>query len=103
MPSFETAQNALVGAAFCKGKLCSGNKPHPSAAWLTIAALAWFSSSPRLPIGPRKVWAASGSEGTAAWLVVSAARNQLQTCSPSQRRLIWYEETLFALSLATHL
>ena len=28
--------------------------------------------SPRLPIGPRRVWAASGSVGTAAWLVVSA-------------------------------
>ena len=28
-PSSETAQNALLGAAFCKGKLCSGNKPQP--------------------------------------------------------------------------
>ena len=28
-PCFETAQNALVGAAFCKGKLGSGNKPQP--------------------------------------------------------------------------
>ena len=28
-PSSETAQNALLGAAFCKGKLGSGNKPQP--------------------------------------------------------------------------
>src|SRR5512137_1956634 len=28
-PSCETAQNALLGAALCKGKLCSGNKPQP--------------------------------------------------------------------------
>ena len=28
-PSSETAQNALVGDAFCKGKLGSGNKPQP--------------------------------------------------------------------------
>ena len=39
-PISEMAQNGLPGAAFCKGKLCSGNKPHPSAAWLKIAALA---------------------------------------------------------------
>ena len=38
-----------------------------------ITALAYLSPSPRLPIGPRRDWAASGSEGTAAWLVVSAA------------------------------
>ena len=30
---------------------------------------------PLLALGPRRVWAASGSVGTAAWLVVSAARN----------------------------
>ena len=28
-PSSETAQNVLLGAAFCKGKLYSGNKPQP--------------------------------------------------------------------------
>ena len=41
------------------------------------------------------------SVGTAAWLVVSAAGNQLQTSSPSRRRLIWPEEALCALALAT--
>ena len=25
----QNSQNALPGAAFCKGKLCSGNKPQP--------------------------------------------------------------------------
>ena len=79
-----------------------GNKPHPQCALLREVTLAWVSPSPRLPIGPRRVWAASGSEGTAAWLVVSAARNQPQTCSPSRRRLIWPEEALCALALATH-
>ena len=63
--------------------------------------LAYFSPSPKLPIRPRMVWAASGSVGTAAWLVVSAAGNQLQTSSPSRRRLIWHEEALLALALAT--
>ena len=29
MGYLETAENALLGAAFCKGKLCSGNKPQP--------------------------------------------------------------------------
>ena len=28
-PISSTAQHALPGAAFCKGKLCSGNKPQP--------------------------------------------------------------------------
>ena len=73
----------------------------PHASGLRIAALAEFSPIPMLPIGPRRVWPASGSVGTAAWLVVSAAGNQLQTSSPSRRRLIWPEEALCALALAT--
>ena len=28
-PISETAPNSLQGASFCKGKLCSGNKPQP--------------------------------------------------------------------------
>ena len=40
MGYLETAENALLGAAFCKGKLCSVNKPQPHAAWLRIPALA---------------------------------------------------------------
>ena len=63
--------------------------------------LAYFSPRPVLTLGPRKLWAASGSVGTAALLVVSAAGNQLQTSSPSRRRLIWPEEALCALALAT--
>ena len=73
MGYLETAQNALLGAAFCKGKLCSGKNLSPNVHWLRIAALALFSPSTRLPIGPRRPWAASGSVVTAAWLVVSAA------------------------------
>ena len=72
-PSSETVQNALLRAAFCKGKLCSGKNLSPNASWLRIAALALFSPSTRLPIGSRMVWVASGFVGTAAWLVVSAA------------------------------
>ena len=45
----------------------------PNASWLRIAALAYFSPRLRLPIEPRRLWAASGSVGTAAWLGVSAA------------------------------
>ena len=44
---------------------------------------------------------AYGSVGTAAWLVGSAAGNQLQTSSPSRSRLMWPEEALCALALAT--
>ena len=37
------------------------------------AALAHFSPCPMLPTGPRRVWAPSGSLGSAAWLVLSLA------------------------------
>ena len=84
-----------------KGNWARGTNLSPEAAWLRIAAIASFSPSPRLPLGPRSVWAASGSLGTAAWLVVSADGNQLQTSSPSWKRLIWPEEVLCALALAT--
>ena len=52
MPISEMAPNALLGAAFCKWKLCSGSNLSPNASWLRIAALAWFSPSPMIPIGP---------------------------------------------------
>ena len=39
-PISETAPNALLGAAFCKGKLCSGSNLNPNASWFRIAALA---------------------------------------------------------------
>ena len=95
------ATNSLWEAAFGKPKLCLGNLPQPQCLFAqegnTCLVLTW----PYVPIGPRRVWAASGSVGTAAWLVVSAAGNQLQTSSPSRRRLIWPEEALCALALAT--
>ena len=64
--------------------------------------LAYFSPSPRLPTGPRRGWAASGSVGTAAWLLVSAGGNQLQTSSPSRTMLMWPEEALCDLAISTH-
>ena len=73
MPISAVAQNALLGAALCKGKPCSETHLSPNASLLRNAALANFSPSPMLPVGPRRVWAASGSLGTAAWLLVSAA------------------------------
>ena len=62
----------------------------------TSATKLLGSGSQRLPVltypyarlGPRRVWAASGSVGTDAWPVVSAACNQLQTFSPSRRSQI---------------
>ena len=86
-----------------KRETAPGTNLSSHASGLRIAAFAEFSPSPRLPIGPRRVCAAYGSVGTAAWLVVSAAGNQLQAYSPSRRRLIWREEALCALALATHL
>ena len=77
-----TAQNELLGAAFCKGKLSSGSKPHPQ------RALAQESSASRFPPRPcalhraMRGWAAHGSLGPAALLGVSGARNPLPTGSP---------------------
>ena len=102
MPISALAQNVLRRAACCKGKLCSGTNLSPHASGLRTSALAEFSPRPLLPIVPRSVSAPSGSVGTAAWLLVSAACNQLQTSSPSRRRRIWHEEALCALALAPH-
>ena len=49
-----------------------GTNLSPNASWLWIAALAYFSPRPRLPIWPRTLLSASGSVGTAAWLVLSS-------------------------------
>ena len=71
-PLSETAQNALLGAAFCKGKLCSGNKYQPQCVLDQDPSACLVLTYPRLPISTRMVWAASGSVSTAAWLVGSA-------------------------------
>ena len=55
-------QNALPGAAFCKGTLCSGTDLSPKATWLRETTLAFFSPSPLLSFGQRSVLAASGPE-----------------------------------------
>ena len=44
-----------------KSNWARGTNLSPEAAWLRIATIASFSPSPRLPLGPRRVWAASGS------------------------------------------
>ena len=49
----------------------------PQVCFFREATLAYFSCSPMLRMGPMRVWAASGSVGTAAWLVVP----QLETNS----------------------
>ena len=98
----EPADISILGAAFCKGKLCSGTNLSPKASLLGNATLAYFSPSPWLPLWPRRIWAASGSVSTAAWLQVSAAWIQLETCSPLGRRLIWHEKALFAQAQSTH-
>ena len=51
-----------------QGKLCSGRKPQPESVLAQDRSACLVLTYPRLPIGPRRVWAASGSVGTAAWL-----------------------------------
>ena len=85
-----------------KRETAPGTNLSSHASGLRIAAFAEFSPSPRLPIEPRRVCAAYGSVGTAAWLVVSAVCNQPQLSSPSRRSRIWHEEALCALALDTH-
>ena len=70
-PISQTAPNLLLGVAFLKGKLSSGNKPQPQGIFLQEATRAFFSPSPLFSIGQRMVWAASYSLGTAGMLVVS--------------------------------
>ena len=48
-----SAPNSLQGAAFWKGRLSSGNKPHPQCAFAQQATLAFFSPSPLVSIGQR--------------------------------------------------
>ena len=67
-------------------------KDFPNASLVRKATLAYFSPSLLLPLGPRWLWASSGSVGTAAWVVASCSGNQLQTCSPLGRRLIGHEK-----------
>ena len=53
--SSEMAQNSLVGAAFCKGKLCSGNKPEPPCGLAqdpsACLVLTWASAPNRVKEG----------------------------------------------------
>ena len=72
-PISKMAPISLVEAAFAHGNCARGTNLSPKASLLRKATLAEFSPSPMLPIGPRRVWASSGSVFTAAWWVVSAA------------------------------
>ena len=60
MPSSETAKNALVGAAFCKGKLGSGNKPQPQCGLAqdrsACLLLTWHLASHRAKEGLGCLW-----------------------------------------------
>ena len=49
MGYLETAQNALLGAAFCKGKLCSGNKPQPQCFLAQDRSACLFLTQPHPP------------------------------------------------------
>ena len=49
MGYLETAQNALLGAAFCKGKLCSGNKPQPQCVLTEDRSACLFLTQPHPP------------------------------------------------------
>ena len=54
-----------------KGNSARGAQHSPNSSLLRKAMLAYFSPRPVLTLGPRKLWAASGSVGTADVLVVS--------------------------------
>ena len=77
------AQNELLGAAFCKGKLSSSSKPHPLSALAQESSASPFHPRPCALHRAMRGWVASGSLGPAALLGVSGTRNPLLTCSPS--------------------
>ena len=78
-----TAQNQLLGAASCKGKLSSGSKPQPLGALAQESSASRFRPRPCALPRAMRGWAAPGSLGPAALLGVSGARNPLPTGSPS--------------------
>ena len=49
-PVAATAQNELLGAAFCKGKLSSSSKPHPLSALAQESSASPFRPGPALSI-----------------------------------------------------
>ena len=102
-PISEKAQNKLLGAAFTKVKLSSGNQARPNACLLRKAVLSVFSPRSVLAIGPRRFCAAYCSLGTGAVLVVSGDGNQLQMCTPLRRRRMGTEKALCALALTPHI
>ena len=81
-PSSETAQNALIGAAFCKGKVSSGSKQQPQRASAQESNASRFRPRPSALQRAKRGGAAPGSLGPAALLGVSGARNPLPTGSP---------------------
>ena len=78
-------------------------KLSPNACLLRKAALSGFSPRSLLALGPRRFCAAYCSLGTGAVLVVSAAGNQLQMCTPLWRRRMGPEKALCAPAPATHI
>ena len=47
--------------------------PQPQCVFAQERSACLFLTQPNAPPGPRRVWAASGSVGTATWRVVSTA------------------------------
>ena len=82
-PVTPTAQNELLGAAFCKVNLCWGSKPQPQRASAQESNAIRFRSWPSPLHRANLSWAAPGSLGPAALLGVSGTRITLPTGSPS--------------------
>ena len=55
MPSSETAQNTLLGAAFCKGKLCSGNETQPHGVFAQESNACLVLTQPYVPHRAKEV------------------------------------------------
>ena len=70
-PISPTAPNSIQGAAFWKGRLSLGNKPQPQCAFAQQSNACLFLPKTSGLHRPKRVWAASGSLGPAALLVVS--------------------------------
>ena len=93
---FRKGTKVASGSCVLKMKLSSGNQLSPNVCLLRKAALSDFSPRSLLALGPRKFCAAYCSLGTGAVLVVSAAENQLQMCTPLRRRRMGPEYALCA-------
>ena len=72
-PVAATAQNELLGAAFCKGTLSLGSKPQPHRDSTQNINTSTFHPQPSALHRAKRGWTAPGSLGPPALLGVSAA------------------------------